>query len=230
MTPGELRLLRSKAKTGDFTELELAEVEPLIALSDVPEAEKDTRIERIEARSIRGTERRRQLRSLSQPQAKEAPRTDDPQPAAELEPAALPEVRLDVGTDEDDEVSSVAASEPNPAKARQLTEQGDKAHRGGQSARAEALYSEALAVDHKHANAYRGLGRVAFDRGSYALAARRLRKAVRFAPRSAGLRIELGDALYKSFDYDGAHAQYQRAADLGSKLAASRLAKVQKKR
>ena len=53
---------------------------------------------------------------------------------------------------------------------------------------------------------------------------------MRLAPRRASYRIELGDALFKSFDYDGAHAQYARAESLGSSAAAGRLAKVAKKR
>ncbi len=48
--------------------------------------------------------------------------------------------------------------------------------------------------------------------------------------RKAEYRIALGDALYKSFDYEGAHAAYSRADSLGSSLAAGRLKKVAAKR
>ncbi len=227
MTPGELRLLRSKAKSGGFSDVELAEVEPLIVLSDVPQEDKDARMQSIQTRSPQAAKRKRQLDSLARGGAKGSGADAEPSAVADVtEDSPLLLEEPDVGTLDD----SIPEDEPNPQRARELTSQADRAHRRGQSARAEALYSEALALDRRHADAYRGLGRVAFDRGSYALAGRQLSKGVRLAPRNARMRIELGDALYKSFDYDGARAQYRRAQELGSSEAAGRLAKVGEKR
>jgi len=228
MTPGEFRLLRSKAESSTFTPAELSEVEPLIVLSDVSAEERTSRLQSIERSSPRAAERRRQLRKLAKRRSATAP-VEPPQPAprasdalTEIEPAPL-----DVGV-------AVEEAEPayqaDPERARALTKSADAAHARGESRRAEGLYADALAADRGHAAAHRGLGRVAFDRGSYALAARRLKKAVRLASRKAEYRLALGDALYKSFDYDGAHAAYSRAAALGSSLAAGRLAKVAAKR
>lgn len=231
MTPGEFRLLRSKAESRTFTQDELTLLEPLIVLSDVPEAQRDARLESIERSSVRSPERQRQLRKLAKKRSSaampESTQVRDPEPKvddviADLEPAAL-----DVGVSAE---PSEVAYEADPERARGLTTSADRAHARGESGRAEGLYADALAADRGHAAAHRGLGRVAFDRGSYALAARRLKKAVRMAPRNASYRIALGDALYKSFDYDGAHAQYSRAQTLGSGVAAGRLAKVARKR
>ena len=57
MTPGELRLLRSKAETGSFTADELELVEPLIALADVDPQERARRVASIEQRSPRAEQR-----------------------------------------------------------------------------------------------------------------------------------------------------------------------------
>ena len=158
----------------------------------------------------------------------EFPAKTDTEPVAPVEDVVAVDPALDVGT----VVAEVEVDEPvaDPALAQERTKAGDAAHRRGESTKAERLYASALSADGKHAAAHHGLGRVAFDRGNYALAARRLKKAVRLAPRKAAYRIALGDALYKSFDYDGAHAQYLRAKELGSSQAAGRLAKVAKKR
>lgn len=234
MTPGEFRLLRSKAEAGSFTKEELSLVEPLIVLSDVSDEQRASRLASIEESSPRASERRRQLRRLSNARRKVAVASvDDAVPASAGEEGRsdtvdLGVVNVDVGIGPDE--SEEPAYEPDPSRARELVRAAARAHAKGESGRAEALYADALAADRGHAAAHRGLGRVAFDRGSYALAARRLKKAVRLAPRKAEFRIALGDALYKSFDYAGAQAQYVRAEALGSKLAAGRLAKVSKKR
>lgn len=238
MTPGEFRLLRSKAETSGFTPEELSLVEPLIVLSDISEVDRTARLESIERSSPRAPERRRQLRRLAKtrrtvatPEVALPPESTEEavgSAVADLEPAMLDVGgSLDLGTSVDEAES---AYEPNAEQARALTKSADRAHARGESGRAEGLYADALAADRGHAAAHRGLGRIAFDRGSYALAARRLKKAVRLAPRNAEYRIALGDALYKSFDYDGAYAQYSRAEGLGSSLAAGRLAKVARKR
>ena len=234
MTPGELRLLRSKAESGSFTQDELVEVEPLIALADIPDEDRTKRMASIATKSPRAEQRTHQLRSVAKARGIEAEvplvAQAEPDPfEAEDDIVLEDDALLDVGavpSEEELDDTHVA----DPALARDRTKAADAAHRKGDSARAEKLYSEALAADHTHAAAHRGLGRVEFDRGNYALAARRLKKAVRLAPRNAGYRIELGDALYKSFDYDGAYAQYLRAKDLGSSLAAGRLKKVDGKR
>ncbi len=231
MTPGELRLLRSKAETGSFTSDELESVEPLIALADVDPQERARRVASIEKRSPRAELRGRQLRRVAQARGLETPKE------APIEPdPATPVDERPTDVEPEPDVGSVAA-EPkideraaDPDLARERTRAADAAHRRGESANAERLYASALSADGGHAAAHHGLGRVAFDRGSYALAARRLEKAVRLAPRKAAYRIALGDALYKSFDYDGAHAQYLRAQELGASQAAGRLAKVAKKR
>lgn len=231
MTPGEFRLLRSKAQSGTFTPDELAQVEPLIALSDVSPEERAARLQSIERSSPRASDRQRQLRRLAKNRSRAVTpeSTSPPEQELEIDDAAtdLEPAALDVGALLD---APEVAYEAEPERARELTKSADRAHARGESGRAEGLYADALAADRGHAAAHRGLGRVAFDRGSYALAARRLKKAVRLAPRSAPYRIALGDALYKSFDYDGAHAQYSRAEALGSSTAAGRLAKVAGKR
>lgn len=238
MTPGELRLLRSKAESKSFTQDELVEVEPLIALADIPEEERTERMASIAKKSPRAEQRTRQLRNVAkargvpaQPVEPSSPVAPSADTEAEAEVLLDEGVQPDVGTEvsiSDEDLDAPEVADPELARAR--TKAGDAAHRRGDSARAERLYSDALAADRKHAAAHRGLGKVAFDRGAYALAARRLKKAVRLAPRSASYRIELGDALYKSFDYAGAKAQYLRAKELGSSLAAGRLKKVEDKR
>ncbi len=234
MTPGELRMLRDKAQTREFSDSELVAVEPLIALADVSDSERERRLVRIESASPRPAQRRAQLARLSRPRPGQPPEPlskaspSSPEPEPQLEPPPLDvgvERELAAGSDPEQ-----SGDQPNPAEARRLTRQADRAHARGDSAHAERLYSAALGAHRKHADAYRGLGRVAFDRGSYALAARRLKKAVALSPRAAALRIELGDALFKTFDYPGARAQYLRAQELGSASASGRLKKVDDKR
>jgi tetratricopeptide (TPR) repeat protein len=231
MTPGEFRLLRSKAQQGSFSAQELAAVEPLIVLSDVSADDKQQRIASMEQRSPHSAERRRVVKRLAQARTRPAALpTPEPVPeTTEPDVGSVPDVGLDVGGGQVVEEAVDGTVEPYRDKARALTVQGDKAHANGKSAQAERLYAEALAADRRHGAAYRGLGRVAFDRGSYALAARQLKKAVRLAPGRAEYRVALGDALFKSFDYAGAKAQYLRAKELGAKQAEARLAKVARK-
>ncbi len=232
MTPGELRLLRDKAMAGTFSKQELTDVEPLIALADVTPEERERRIESIEAKSPHAKARSRRLRAVAKSRGVETRPAEPAVPVEADEPESIgaDEPRLDLGVDPIEIAELDEEPVANPELARKRTAAADSAHRNGRSAQAEKLYVEALAADGRHAAAHRGLGRVAFDRGSYALASRRLKKAVRLAPRNAGYRIELGDALFKSFKYDAAHAQYARAKELGSSVADGRLAKVANKR
>ena len=236
MTPGELRLLRKKAETADFTPVELEAAEPLLVLADVDAAEKEARLEKMEAREeslpasttarlerLVPNRKRRKRKSRPTPQ-KPPPPPPTPEPesdeAAPLQPAVM--------ADAEPKAPTPKKTGPDREGARRLTKEADTARRRGDSRAAEKLYAQALEADRRYAPAFAGLARLQYDAGKYALASRTAQRAVRLAPKKGDYRILLGDALYKTYDRAAAKNQYLRAQELGHPAAKGRLAKVSK--
>ena len=231
MSPGELRLLRKKAETADFTPVELEAAEPLLVLAEVDEAEKQARLDKMDereesrpstttARLDRLVPRKKRRKDKPPPQPESSPPPQpEPSPPPQLEPAAPVE-----------DVTPVKPPKQGPDRdeARRLSKEADAARRRGDSRAAEKLYAQALEADRRYSPAFAGLARIQYDAGKYALAARTAQRAVRLAPKKGDYRILLGDALYKTYDRAAAKNQYQRAKELGHPAASGRLAKVSK--
>jgi tetratricopeptide (TPR) repeat protein len=113
--------------------------------------------------------------------------------------------------------------------ARSLVSQGYGKLQQGDRDAAERFFNRALERNHRDAKALDGLSQVAFQHGDYSAAVRYGKRAVSASPSSAAYRLHLGDAYFKVFRYGEAREQYQKAKDLGSKLAPARLDKVKAK-
>ncbi|MBX7077782.1 MAG: tetratricopeptide repeat protein [Nannocystaceae bacterium] len=118
-----------------------------------------------------------------------------------------------------------APTRPRPSRAAALAAAREAMTRGELES-ARRSFEAVLSLDHDDVDGLAGLARVEFERGRHARAAKLAARAVAASPQDAGLRMLLGDALFRSFRYEDARAQYQRAAELGHKSAAGRLAKV----
>lgn len=129
-----------------------------------------------------------------------------------------PPLAAQTGEPESDE------DEPDTSRAILLTAQAKDAA----PAEAIRLARLALEADRHHLPALELLGNLYFDRADYVRSARFRQRAVRRSPRRATLRIDLGDALFKSEKYTAAHEQYRQAEKLGSTDAKARLDKVER--
>jgi tetratricopeptide (TPR) repeat protein len=240
LTIGQIASLQHKAAQHSFTDVELAAASPLLALAEEDVAERERKLLELEGLVGRpsatiGAELDRLFADehviVPKPQrgrAPASPRVVEPPssssvPAPVAESAAAPAV-------------VPAAAEPDPAlpvrprvATAPLLAAGRRALQRGDLDGAEAAFEKVLAADPKSAVAHGSLARVEFERGRYVVATRHAQSAVRLAPRDAGHRILLGDALYKSYRYADAVAQYERAADLGHADAAARIAKAKAK-
>ena len=243
LTPGELALLRSKAAELEFTEAELVNAEPLIALAEPDAKERETRLRTVVRKRARKANLQKLLASWSPPDSggnegdgdlKDPFAGDRPAEASEssessesseekntpsgLRPVALPDVP----------VETLPGGTPSPERAGPLVKKGRAAIRRGDLGSASTFYSQALAHDARNHAALFGLSVVAFERGQYDRAIRLGKKAVGRAPRRGAYRIHLGDALFADVRYREAKAQYEKARSLGSRTAKGRLERVNK--
>jgi len=240
LTIGQIASLQNKAAEHSFTATELAAASPLLALAEEDVAERERKLLELEEKVGRpsatiGAEldrlladehvvvaaRQRSLQTSRVPEAVPPVPTATPSehPAPALELAAAPVV--------------VDAVEPEIARARAVTGRlltaGRHALQRGDLNGAQLAFEKVLAADPKSATAHGSLGRVEFERGRYVVAIRHAQAAVRLAPRDGAHRLLLGDAMYKSYRYADALAQYERAAQLGHAEAGARVAKAKAK-
>lgn len=127
----------------------------------------------------------------------------------------------------DDE--TLGGSGSDPAKARELAEQGQAALNAGKRNEAKNLFNQAVSYDRRNAMALMGLSDVYFDTNSNQKAVLYAEKAVKAAPKNSNYRIKLGDAYFKVLRYRDALEQYEKAKSLGSSRADSRIAKAKSK-
>lgn len=223
LTPGERMLLASKAANLDFSDEDLRATRPLVALAEDDEDVRDRKLlEVLEDDEERPETTSTKLENLLRPSTKArrkvlASASSKPEP--EPEPVALP----------DDPQEPEEASGARAVDVAGLVAEGRKALSVANRGKAERLFHRALALDSDNAAALYGLGVVQFDRGDYGKATRTLGRAVGLRPRDQQYRVKLGDAYFKNFQYNDARRHYQKAADLGSKIASSRLRKVDAK-
>lgn len=118
-------------------------------------------------------------------------------------------------------VWNAAASSILPQKAKELSKKpgdamilvrnGWKKLDDGEPAAAEALFSRAVELDPRSAEAVEGLGEAKFEQGNFDAAARNLDSAAKLAPKKVAIQELLVQALYKT-------SRFKECADASRKL------------
>lgn len=235
LTPGEFASLRDKAATGAFSSAELEAAETLHALAAPTD---DARRKRLAKKKKRRRSAASQVRlaqleesvGLAHPAAPaRPPKTADPK-SAKVEPAPLPEPEATAAEPTD----PVAHAAEKPAKrqpklASKEIKAGRAAFKSGSYASAGTHFHRALELDSQSHAAHAALAELAFDRGRYPEAVRRLGKATRMAPKNRNYWLALGDANLKTVQYKAARSAYERAKSLGHARAQARLDKLDRR-
>ncbi|WAS93638.1 serine/threonine-protein kinase [Nannocystis punicea] len=246
MTAGAFTLFQEKARSGSWSLGELQALGLVSALADDD-------AERRQERTLAAHQGASQL-SISQhldldaglrgagiqlPQ-KPAARRPEPEPPPQPEPpqpeaVPVPEDSIDLAAD-------VAAPPPDverpkkatlkssrdPAKAKQLADDGVAALKAGRRNDAESLFHQAIAYDNRNARALMGLSDIYFDTGAKQKAVQFAELAVEAAPQSKTYHLKLGDAYFVVLRYRDALTHYEKARDLGDDGAQGRIDKVKK--
>lgn len=230
LTPGEFASLRDKAATGAFSPAELEAAETLHALAAPTDDGRRRRLARKKKRrrSSASEVRLAQLEAsvgLSQPSVLPTPKAAAPsrvEPKAEESPTPST-------TAPPESETPPKASKRQPKLAAKEIKAGRAAFRNGSYASAGAHFHRALELDAQSHAAHAALADLAFDRGRYPEAVRRLSKATKMAPKNRKYWLALGDANLKTVQYKAARAAYQRAKDLGNDRAQARLDKLDRR-
>ncbi len=93
----------------------------------------------------------------------------------------------------------------------------------GHRERASALFEEVLELEPDNVEALEGLAELCFDQGRYEESILYARELVQIEPSNATHALALGDALFGAHHYRPARREYERARDLGSSRASTRL-------
>ena len=232
LTPGQLARLASKAAAATFSEAELIAVEPLVVLAESEKIADSPALAGVRERVARRTRERDgagvALASAT-PRPKETPGPADPTPEPPHDATTPPtsEAPTQPATDPAPEPpAGPGETRRDPEAAARLVQQAQAAAREGREGEAERLFERALAQDARNADALHALVELYFNRGAYARALAFGGRALRATPGDAGLHLLVGDAAFKSFQYDEARRKYERARELGHPEAASRLEKL----
>ncbi len=196
--------LAQKAELGAFTEQEIAAAEPLrvMAQAETP---------RHRAGSGSGSGSGSGAPASSAADQPVAPLTDAPTEDGEPAVSDLPAKPAQVGSDERTGADDLAKS-------------AAKLLKSGLRADAEEMFKRALTYDPNNALALRSMYEIEAGRGDYDEALELAQKLVANSPGTAGNHIRVGDAAMKLRDYPLARRAYGRAASLGAKEAAKRIA------
>ncbi|MCA9707296.1 MAG: serine/threonine protein kinase [Myxococcales bacterium] len=239
-TNAEIADIRARALAGELTSLEIDAGNDLVALAEAvpadPQQADHALIE--EAMLAVAYKRHRDQPShvatatagLSAPSLVAAP---EPEPEPEPEVIPPPEPEPEVGETEgetegeDPGEDDAAGREAARAEAAALVQKAEALRKSGQAGKAEAKFFAALRLDARNAAAHDGLRRIKFDAGHYAEAVPHAEKAVRYASRNARYRRYLGDAYFKVGRLGDAKEAYAKAAAMGDRKAADRLAQVE---
>ncbi len=255
VTLGEFAEFRALAASGDFTAAELAAAQWLEVLAEEDDSARQEKFDSLLAaedsdRSVfADTMGVRAARSAGV-KVGERPDAEDPDEAAdtggevadtdgevsdtdgeveELETASSKGTKKGVRTSGKKATEKLGGSKSDPAKSDDLAAEGKAALSAGKRKEAEKLFNQAVAYNRKNAKALMGLSDVYFDTGSNQKAVIYAEKAVQASPKNSTYRLKLGDAYYKVLRYRDAKEQYEKAKDLGSSKADSRLSKVNAK-
>ena len=92
-----------------------------------------------------------------------------------------------------------------------LVKSGRQKLAAGELAQAQTAFSKARTLDGRNADAFAGLGEVAFEQGDYVSATNQLKQAVKLSPNRARFLVLLGQSYYKSGRAKEAAQEYRRA-------------------
>jgi tetratricopeptide (TPR) repeat protein len=230
VTPGELAALRSKAESGSFSETELVAAEPLTVLADADTEARRGKVAKMRKRKVAASaSTQARLEKLLGPELDETKAAIEPaRHVADVVAPPREGVREESKAAPDPE-RAVASTPTDPKAAKLAASDGRKAFAGGRFDEAERHYHRALQHDRRCLPALEGLTDLHFERSQYDKAVGFARRATTLAPRKSGLQIKLGDAYFKVYRYAEARQAYERARELGSKAAKSRLERLSSK-
>ena len=118
------------------------------------------------------------------------------------------------------------ATQLNPKFAYAFTLQGHEHVANEEYDKALAAYRSGIAAEHRHYNAWYGLGKVFERQGKYDFAEQHYRTAANINPTNAVLVCCIGVVLEKMKKYKAALVQYTRSCELAPKSALSRFKKA----
>lgn len=230
LTPGQLSVLRKHARAAEFSPLQRRGAEVLRALAQPDDAERTRELSKVVASADNAVPwtTRVGLQSLlpatngtgSEHHFESPRRTPAPAVTGDAsQQASLPELAS----------APRAKSTRDPSAARNAVESGRSAYRTGQFDHAEAHFHRALALDRRSEAAFVGLAELYFERGAYDKALQFARRGVAVAPKSAALRMALGDAYFKVLRYKEARSEYEAAQRFGHRDAAPALQRLDRR-
>jgi tetratricopeptide (TPR) repeat protein len=225
---------QEKAATGGFSLAELQAMGLVGALADDDEQRRQARVDGLLAgadlslssllavdEGLRGAGLRRPDRPRVEPPPLDPPvttpppvPTDSPGPGDEVERPGKPGKPV------------LASNKRDPARARELADEGMTALTAGRRSDAESLFHQAIAYDNRNVKALMGLSDVYFDNGAKVKAVQFAELAVEAAPKSRVSNLKLGDAYYNVLRYRDALKHYEKALELGEPSAQGRIDKV----
>ena len=230
LTPGELSVLRTKAQTAEFSDVEVSGAAPLAALAEADPERRTRKVrELLDQPTADSTARR--LERLIEPAPK--PRPSPPEPRTDATAVALaPDEAVEATGEQPAEGpprgDRPAAPTRDPEGAKADARAGQAALKRGAEAEAERAFYRALDKDSRNVAALVGLSELSFERAAYAKALRYAKKAAELAPKRGSIRVRLGDAYFKVHRYEDARREYETAEALGATDGARRgLARVQ---
>jgi tetratricopeptide (TPR) repeat protein len=233
LSRGQLADLRGKAASGEFTATELAAAEPLSVLADADERSRTEKVKALYRRSSgTGASTRARLSTLLAPKERDVAAASEREglaPIAQGTTPASPAVAAGATPTviADGEAKAAATVDTKgPIVAAREVKAGEAALKRGELGEAESKFHRALEAQRNNPDALAGLAQIQYERGDYDKAVRFASRAADAAPRSARIRILLGDAHFKVLAYDAARRAYEKAQSLGSGAAEGRLARL----
>ena len=226
---------QEKAATGGFSLAEMQAMGLVGALADEDEQRRQARVDGLLAgadlslSSLLAVDEGLRGAGLRPPDRQRV----EPPPPPEPPPATPPPVPTD-SPGPGDEVERpgkpskpvLASNKRDPARARELADEGMTALGAGRRSDAESLFHQAIAYDNRNVKALMGLSDVYFDNGAKVKAVQFAELAVEAAPKSRVSNLKLGDAYYNVLRYRDALKHYEKALELGEASAQGRIDKV----
>jgi tetratricopeptide (TPR) repeat protein/predicted Ser/Thr protein kinase len=239
----ELADLRERAKTGDFSDEEIAAASELAELAEPmldeeAAAPAKAALEERVAKVKKKARKRRKNKSHSQVD-EPGELVADAVPAAAVEPDPLDGDETggeELEGEETGEEEDPLAIPPNEmdrgqarAAAKALVKEAKVLKRKGKRDAALKKLYQATKIDRRYAPAWDSLRDIHFQIGAYQEAANYGEKAVKNASRNGKYHLRLGEAYWKLKDYDQAEASWKTAQSLGVDQATARLQALRKK-
>ncbi|MCA9714256.1 MAG: protein kinase [Myxococcales bacterium] len=248
---GEFALFLEKAANGTWTANELQAFKVASALAEEDEAKRAERYEDALAdaqESLRSAANEDDKKIRRASGIKQKPKPPEPEPDETTDTGEDNVVEDSAGDTEGEDSgeddsggedakaggkskhpTTIKKSKRDPAQSSQLASDGKAALKSGRRKDAEALFFQAIAFDNNNAMALSGLSDIYFDTGQKQKAVDFAERAVKASPKSKAYNLKLGDAYYVVLRYHDALAAYEKAKQLGSDAADSRIAKVKAK-